>query len=100
VPFLDPISIAAVGRLHEIEGTDVVGGALLTFSNGVFATVRCATQMNIGRLVRIEGTRGVLELNEPWFAGFPGSTIKVKNGDTETITRTENPADLYSFYVR
>lgn len=96
VAFSDPTLIRATGQLNETEQTDHLAAALLEFPNGVMATVRCATSFKIGRRVQIEGTKGVIELNEPWFAGNAGATIRIRRGDEETIVETTDSQDLYA----
>ncbi len=97
--FLDPVSIAAVGQSNERENTDNVAGALMKFPGNVLATVRCATRLNLGQSVRIEGTQGVIEVNQPWFAGSKGATILIRTSGEETILETETATDLYSFML-
>ena len=97
--FLDPVEIKSFGRLNEGEGTDWLAGALMDFPGDLLATVRCAMRFKVGQAVRIEGTKGIIELNEPWFAGAKGATIRVKTEVEELIIETETSEDLYSFML-
>jgi predicted dehydrogenase len=65
-PYLEPNSLQAVGYIDPETGVDTWASALLTFENAVTANLNCATQGKADNRLVIFGTKGRIEVSNPW----------------------------------
>ena len=66
--YAEPVSVKAVGRLAKTK-VDECTRALLMFESGITALCTTAVAENAVGLTRIHGTRGMIELPDPWLPG-------------------------------
>lgn len=66
--FAEPISFGAAG-VPAPTGVDAVAYAVATFPAGVTAEIACAVCRSMTNILRIEGSRGYLTLDDPWIPG-------------------------------
>lgn len=65
-PFLEPVSLTGVGRLHPETGVDIYAAATLGFPNGVISQISCGIGLQQNKTACIYGTKGRLEIATPW----------------------------------
>ncbi|MGV9380400.1 aldo/keto reductase [Nonomuraea sp. NPDC003707] len=65
VGFLDPVSLTGDGSLSD-GGVDEWATAQLRFGNGVTASVRTGVRMVDNNTVQIVGSKGTIEMLDPW----------------------------------
>ncbi|MEO3751901.1 aldo/keto reductase [Streptomyces sp. B6B3] len=65
VDFLDPVGLTGDGSLSD-GGVDEWATAQLRFDNGVTASLRTGVRMVDNNTVQIVGSRGTIELLDPW----------------------------------
>lgn len=65
-PFLDPISLAGVGTLHPVTGSDTHAAAVLQFAGGITAEIACGTAVQQDNVMRIYGTTGWIHVPSPF----------------------------------
>ena len=96
LPFADPISVEAVGRLND-SGTDDYSSALLSFPGGITAVCSCAVNSNLGANLRVMGSKGNLRVPSVFFCNEqPNLIFEPQNGDKEEI-RVESSLNLYAY---
>lgn len=76
--FLEPVKFLGTGRLHPEAGTDDFATAVAEFPGGVFAELSCGSTAVSDNSVRIYGSYGWLEVQNPYTVGL--------RGKVETIT--------------
>lgn len=69
LPFLEPVSLHGVGRLHPETGVDSYAAAILGFPNDVIAQVSCGIDLPQSSAARVYGTQGWLDIPTPWRMG-------------------------------
>lgn len=74
-PFLDPISLHAVGTLHPVTNIDVYTAAVLSFETGLIGQVATGVGLYQDGSARIYGSRGWLQIVEPWLPGEGGRPV-------------------------
>ncbi len=62
----------SVGKIDPRCDTDTIALTNLSFSNGVYAQVSCSTQLTQNNQVRIYGSKGWIEIAEPWIVAPNG----------------------------
>jgi predicted dehydrogenase/aryl-alcohol dehydrogenase-like predicted oxidoreductase len=67
-PFADPAAVTAVGHVGE-TGADEWTVATLFFDGGVTAQVSTGVRLGDQNQVRIYGSEGYLQVDDPWFGG-------------------------------
>ncbi|MGW7686897.1 aldo/keto reductase [Kribbella sp. NPDC054772] len=67
-PFQDPAAVTAVGTVGE-TGVDEWTVATLFFDGGVTAQVSTGVRLGDKNQVRIYGSKGYLQVDDPWFGG-------------------------------
>ena len=70
--FADPDIVQGVGVLHPETGVDGRASALLKFPGGFIATVHAGIDIRRGGAVRVFGTTGSIQLDEPWLCRREG----------------------------
>ena len=65
-PFLNPIEVNAMGKLHSETGVDEVATASLKFSSGLIAQITTSVAISLASGARLYGTKGMLHLPDPW----------------------------------
>ncbi len=80
----DPRILAARARLGP-EGVDEESEISLEFSGGVRAGIFCALREARPAQAIIEGTKGRIEIPQPWHPAPQGAEVRVTNGDGETV---------------
>lgn len=76
-PFLDPISLRAVGVLHPVTNIDVYTAAVLSFESGLIGQVATGVGLYQDGSARIYGSRGWLHVIEPWLPGEGGRPVQL-----------------------
>lgn len=64
-PFADPVGLQGYAGLVE-GGVDGVAGAVLSFGNGLVANAAASIQVALRQGARIYGTKGRIEVPDPW----------------------------------
>ncbi|TCC34325.1 aldo/keto reductase [Kribbella speibonae] len=67
-PFQDPAAVSAVGTVGE-TGVDEWTVATLFFDGGVTAQVSTGVRLGDKNQVRVYGSKGYLQVDDPWFGG-------------------------------
>ncbi|HEX8833322.1 MAG TPA: aldo/keto reductase, partial [Abditibacteriaceae bacterium] len=94
--FAEPVSIKATGKLGA-TGCDDYATALLTFENGLTATLFTGVKLNAGGHAKIYGTKANLNVPSPWFCGqTPNLIVEPHGGEKQEIT-VEAPLNLYAY---
>ena len=96
-PFANPVEVRGAAHLGETS-VDEWAAATLRFSNGIVAQVATAVRASLHNTATIIGSRGRIDLPNPWLNSrdtpTPGTILLSRDGKTETI---EVPAELTSF---
>lgn len=95
----EPVALKALAHLGEKSGVDEWSVAVMQFPGDIVASVTCGNQIDVPQAARIWGSRGHIELTEPWIAGrqaHPGSILIFADDGTppETI---RVPSDQHLF---
>ncbi|MFJ4623880.1 aldo/keto reductase [Streptomyces sp. NPDC088812] len=97
VDFLEPVSLTADGSLSG-DGVDEWAIAQLTFGNGVTASVRTGVRMVDNNTVQIVGSRGTIELLDPW-ALSPSPRVVVRRVGHEPEERAFPAPGAYALQM-
>ncbi|MEZ5415604.1 MAG: aldo/keto reductase [Opitutaceae bacterium] len=87
-PFLNPVEVKGVAKLHPQTGVDEVASATLKFANGLIAEVGTSVGLSQDSSARIYGTKGVIHVPSPWIVPSEGQDALIHvtiDGRTETI---------------
>jgi len=98
LPFADPLKLEGFAHIGE-TGVDEYAWALLHFPGDINAEVSCGLRIDREIIARFYGTKGRMEVPEPFFGGK--DILLWKSGDSKP-TAIKCPAldvDLYSFEV-
>lgn len=76
-PFLDPVEVRAVGKLHPTTKVDIYTAAVLQFETGMMAQVSTGVGLFQESSARIFGTEGWLHVEEPWLPESGGRGARV-----------------------
>jgi aryl-alcohol dehydrogenase-like predicted oxidoreductase/predicted dehydrogenase len=95
-PFADPAELTAVGQVGE-TGADEWAVATLFFDSGMTAQVSTGVRLKDENRVRIFGSKGYLEIEDPWFGGDgkPAHVTLYKVGEQPRDISAE-PALIYA----
>jgi predicted dehydrogenase/aryl-alcohol dehydrogenase-like predicted oxidoreductase len=100
-PFLDPVKVVAAGYIGA-TGVDEWATAALSFANDIVAQVACTIALRPDNLLRIDGTKGSLEVDTFWFGtgreGGRGEIRLIRDGAAEMIA-VEEANWLYAFEI-
>lgn len=99
--FDDPVAVDGCGVIGR-SGVDEAARARLVFASGVVADVACAITRPVDCSVRVEGTRGVVALPDPWTPGRdagPSDAVVVvqAGGGVERREWLRHSGQLYAF---
>ncbi|WP_150307096.1 aldo/keto reductase [Planctomonas psychrotolerans] len=85
-PFADPVTVEASGVLGD-TGVDEFSVASLTFGGGITASIGAGIRVEGDANLRVLGSRGILDLPDPWLVNPGVATIRVSKlgHPTETI---------------
>ncbi len=72
--FAEPLEFHGTGRLHPMVGTDDFATAVAKFPNGLLAELSCGSTVKNDNAVEIHGTKGWLEVPNPFTPGLGGRT--------------------------
>jgi predicted dehydrogenase len=72
----EPVSIDAVGQLHDAGVDDLTAGTLV-FPSGVVATFHCGMTLQSDNTAYVCGTEGYVEIPVPWKPAVEGSRFSV-----------------------
>ena len=100
--FLNPIDIKGEATIGD-TGVDEIASATLFFDNGIIAEASTAILQDMKNNAIIEGSEGLIELDQPWDPGRDGgpykSTIKIISNKNEEIIEFKGPEHLFFFEV-
>ena len=101
-PFAEPVEFHATGRLHPLARTDEYAAAVVKFPGGITAELSCGSTVVHDISARIYGTRGWLDLPEPFIPGLLGKDEKIilhRHGAkaTEVIEIPGRGVGLYAY---
>ncbi len=96
------VAVQCIGGMGKIDPrceTDTLAIANLAFSNGIAAQISCSTQFSQQSYARVYGSKGWIELSEPWIVTPHGGDWSIQlhlDGDDapQTIGGHE-PRELY-----
>ena len=98
--YLNPFVIDAEAIIG-VTGVDEVAKATLKFNNNITAEVSTAILKNMKNNAIIEGSKGYIELDQPWTPGRDGgpynSKIKINVNGKEEILEFKGPEHLFFF---
>lgn len=101
-PFADPVTTSGMARLGE-TGVDEWASAILKFASGIIAEISCSVRVQQDNVLRILGSKGMMEIADFWFAtGRQGgrSQIAMRFADgSEQVVEVEEERWLYGFEV-
>jgi predicted dehydrogenase len=79
--FAEPQSIAASGQLGKTR-VDETAVAIFRFPGNILAQLECSISINLGMSLKIWGTKGEIEVPEPW--------VPPRQGGSSTILLTDS----------
>ncbi|MFF0342088.1 aldo/keto reductase [Kribbella sp. NPDC004875] len=95
-PFQDPAAVTAVGTVGE-TGVDEWTVATLFFDGGVTAQVSTGVRLGDKNQVRIYGSKGYLQVDDPWFGGDGKPThVTLHKVGEEAREISAEPALIYT----
>ena len=98
--FINPKSITGTATIGE-TGVDEISYTTLEFENGIIAEASTAIRKEMKNNAIITGTKGTIELNQPWDPGREGgpyhSTFKISSNDQTEIIDFKGPEHLFFF---
>ena len=98
--FLDPEFLNVEAKIGE-TGVDEIAHANIKFKNGIKATVSTAIRENMKNHAVINGTKGIIELPDPWMPGKNGgpynAKIIIKKNNKEEVIDLKGPEHLFFF---
>ena len=98
--FINPKSITGTATIGE-TGVDEISHATLEFENGIIAEASTAIREEMKNNAIITGTKGTIELDQPWAPGREGgpyhSTFKISSNDQTEIIDFKGPEHLFFF---
>jgi predicted dehydrogenase len=98
--FINPKSITGTATIGE-TGVDEISQATLEFENGIIAEASTAIREEMKNNAIITGTKGTIELNQPWAPGREGgpyhSTFKISSNDQTEIIDFKGSEHLFFF---
>lgn len=71
-PYAEPVDLKALGTLHPETQVDSHTAAVLKFENGLIAQVATGVGIFQESGVRVYGTKGWFQMDEPWVPGIYG----------------------------
>jgi predicted dehydrogenase len=100
-PFADPVKLTGAGFVHPGSRVDLRAAAVLEFSGGLVAHLRCAIDEALDSTLRIWGTEGVVTVSDPWLPGRRGASVMTVrstkgNGAPTAVGGGERDPDLYA----
>ncbi|MFD7157432.1 aldo/keto reductase [Kribbella sp. NPDC059898] len=95
-PFADPAAVNAVGTVGE-TGADEWTAATLFFDGGITAQITTGVRLADQNQVRIYGSKGYLQIDDPWFGGDgkPNEVVLSRVGE-EPRELSAEPALIYT----
>ena len=100
LPIAEPITVKGVGIVGK-SGVDEVALALLTFAGGLMAEIACSVARNMDNTAIITGSKGTIELPNPWVPGRnegpSDSKILITVAGKTRTEEIKNPNQLFSF---
>ncbi len=95
--FDDPIRVEGVGVIDRNDHVDHQAVASLEFAGGIIAQCLAGIRVPVGKIARIWGTEGHIEVNNPWFPNAEDNQIVCvdRGGNRQTISQPD-PSNLYA----
>ena len=98
--FINPKSVTGTATMG-VTGVDEISHATLEFENGIIAEASTAIREEMKNNAIITGTKGTIELDQPWAPGKEGgpyhSTFKISSNDQTEIIDFKGPEHLFFF---
>lgn len=99
--FAEPLEFHATGHLHPAVGTDDFATALARFPGDIFAELSCGSTMLNDNSVQLHGSRGWLDIPNPFTPGLLGQSEKIvlhqEGVAAETIAIHSPGVGLYAY---
>ena len=76
-PFADPVEFRATGRVHPLTQTDEYASAVVKYPGEIIAELSCGSTVLHDVSARIYGTKGWLDVPEPFTTGLLGKEEKI-----------------------
>ena len=76
--FLNPVKLTGSATIGE-TGVDEVAHAKFEFENGIVAEASTAIREEMTNNAIITGSKGTIEMNEPWTPGKEGGAVSFNN---------------------
>jgi predicted dehydrogenase/aryl-alcohol dehydrogenase-like predicted oxidoreductase len=98
--FADPVMVKGAGLIGR-TGVDEVAYGILTFASGITAEVACAVSRGMENKLRIDGSRGSIELDNPWMPGRnegpSDASIRIRRDGHTEVEEVRHPWQLFAF---
>ena len=98
--FLNPIDIKGEATIGD-TGVDEIASATLFFDNGIIAEASTAILQDMKNNAIIEGSKGSIELDQPWAPGRDGgpyhSKIIINTNQNKEVIEFKGPEHLFFF---
>lgn len=99
--FAEPVEFHGTGRLHPVAGTDDFATAIAKFPGDIIAELSCGSTVINDNSVQIHGTKGWIDVPNPFTPGLLGATEKIfahrENAASEEIVITSPGVGLYAY---
>jgi predicted dehydrogenase len=86
--FAEPREFHGLGRLHPQAGTDEFATAVASYPGGILAELSCGSTCREDNSAQIHGTRGWIEVPNPFTPGLLGQSEKI------ILHRPETPPEI------
>ncbi len=100
-PFAEPVEFHGTGRLHPVAGTDDFSTAVAKFPGDILAELSCGATVINDNSVQIHGTKGWIDVLNPFTPGLLGGTEKIilhrKEMAPEEIVIASPGVGLYAY---
>lgn len=93
--FAEPVDVAGFAGMPAGAEVDQWAVAALKFPGEITAELVCGMQLQTEWTIRVFGSKGILELTDPWFGKRPQILIKNVHGEMEDTLACDDPRSPY-----
>lgn len=97
-PFAEPVAVCGTGVVGARSRVDEYAVATFAFPGNILAQLATGVQVEQEHALRVYGSRGRLELPNPWLPGVlgPARLILTRDGHGQEELAADSPDDLYA----